>query len=85
MKEFYSVGQRIAFIARNKCTFNGNIIRGKWSHYVGYIKQVRRSVFGVRYVVNVSKSSDIYFVPQRDVIGVAEKVNQIKTNNNGKV
>lgn len=44
-----------------------------WKHYVGYVKQVRRTLFGVRYVINVCKTDEIHFVPQRDVIGVLEK------------
>lgn len=73
MKPLYQIGQRLAFIARNTCTYNGNRINGKWTHIVGYVKQVRRSLLGVRYVMIKSKSDDIYIVPQRDIIGVVEK------------
>lgn len=73
MKPLYEIGQRLAFIARNKCTFNGNMISGKWTHFVGYVKQVRRSLLGMRYVMIVSKSDDIYIIPQRDIMGVVEK------------
>lgn len=73
MKAKYKIGQRLSFIALNKCTFNGNKISGIWKHYVGYVKQVRRSLLGVRYVINVAKSPEIFIVPQRDIIGVVEK------------
>ncbi len=73
MKAKYEIGQRLSFIARNKSTFNGNKISGIWKHYVGYVKQVRRSLLGVRYVINVAKSPEIFIVPQRDIIGVVEK------------
>lgn len=73
MKPIYTVGQRLSFIARNKCTVNGNRINGKWTHFVGYVKQVRRSLLGVRYVMIKSKSDDIYIVPQRDIIEVVER------------
>lgn len=73
MKPIYAVGQRLSFIARNKCTVNGNRINGKWTHFVGYVKQVRRSLLGVRYVMIKSKSDDIYIVPQRDIIEVVER------------
>lgn len=89
MKPLYQIGQRLAFIARNECTFNGNRISGKWSHFVGYVKQVRRSLFGVRYVMIKSKSDDIYIVPQRDVIGIVEKREDSnkpnKSNENGNI
>lgn len=77
MKPLYQIGQRLSFIARNKCTFNGNQIDGKWSHHVGYVKQVRRSLLGVRYVMIKSKSDEIFIVPQRDIIGVVEKREKI--------
>lgn len=73
MKPHYEIGQRLSFIARNTCTYNGNRISGKWTHHVGYAKQVRRSLLGVRYVMIKSKSDDIYIVPQCDIIGVVEK------------
>lgn len=73
MKARYEIGQRLSFIARNKCRFNGNKISGIWKHYVGYVKQVRRSLLGVRYVINVAKSPEIFIVPQRDIIGIVEK------------
>lgn len=73
MKVKYKVGQRLSFIARNKCTFNGCQITGKLTHYVGYVKQIRRSLFGVRYVMIVSKSDEIHIVSQRDIMGVVEK------------
>lgn len=85
MKARYEIGQRLSFIARNKCTFNGNKISGIWKHYVGYVKQVRRSLLGVRYVINVAKSPEIFIVPQRDIIGIVEKKDckQPKSNENG--
>ncbi len=85
MKPIYEIGQRLAFIAQNKCTYNGNRINGKWMHYVGYVKQVRRSLLGVRYVMIKSKSDEIFIVPQRDVIGVVEKreINKPNKSENG--
>lgn len=73
MKPKFNIGQRIAYIARNKCAVGGHVIRGKWSHYVGYIKQIRKSLFGIRYVVNVAKSADVHIVPERDILHVVEK------------
>lgn len=73
MKPRYLIEQRIAFIARNECTVEGEIIKGKWQHHVGYIKQVRRRLFDVLYVVILHKSDEIYIVPQCDVLGVVEK------------
>lgn len=81
MKPLYEIGQRLSFIARNKCSVNGEIIKGKWTHIVGYVKQVRRSLFGVKYVMIKSKSDDIYIVPQRDVIGLVEKRENINKSN----
>ena len=79
MKSKYQKGQRIEFIARNECEVKGSLIRGKWSHYVGYVKQVRKLMFGALYVVIVAKSSDVYLVPERDIIGIVEsKQNIIK-------
>lgn len=73
MKAKYMAGQRLAFIARNKCTFNGSLISGKWSYFVGYVKKVRRTIFGTQYIMQVSGKDDIYIVPQRDVISALEK------------
>lgn len=81
MKPLYQIGQRLAFIARNKCAIGRKLIKGKWTHHVGYVKQVRRSLLGVWYVMIKSKSDDIYIVPQRDIMGVVEKRdNPNKTN-----
>lgn len=73
MRPIYEIGQRLAFIARNECVIDGKRVVGKWSHIVGYVKQVRRSLFGVRYVVCKSKCDEIFIVPQRDVLGIVEK------------
>lgn len=73
MKPLYDTGQRVAFIARNECVIDGKRALGKWSHIVGYVKQVRRSLLGAKYVVCKSKSDEIYIVPQRDVLGLVEK------------
>ncbi len=81
MKPIYEVGQSLAFIARSKCVYNGNRISGRWMHFVGYVKQVRRSLLGVRYVMNVSKSSEVYIVPQRDIMGIVN--NRTKSDENG--
>lgn len=72
-KAVYEIGQRLAFIARNECIIDNKRALGKWSHVVGYVKQVRRSIFGVKYVICKSKSDEIYIIPQRDVLGVVEK------------
>lgn len=89
MRIKYKVEQRLSFIARNKCTYNGNRINGKWSHHVGYVEQVRRTIFGVRYVMIVAKSDEIHIVPQRDIIGVVEKREDSnktnKSNENGNI
>lgn len=73
MKPLYEIGQRLEFIARHKCTVDEKIIEGKWAHYVGYVKQVRRSLLAVRYVMILPKANDIFIVPQRDIIGIVEK------------
>lgn len=87
LKAKYEIGQRLSFIARNKCAVGRKLIIGKWTHHVGYVKQVRRSLLGVRYVMIKSKSDDIYIVPQRDIIGVVEKRDNSnkpnKSNENG--
>lgn len=77
MKAKYGIGQRLSFIARNKCAVGRKLIIGKWTHHVGYVKQIRRSLLGVRYVMIKSKSDGIYIIPQRDVIGVVEKRDSI--------
>lgn len=79
MKPLYKIGQRLEFIARNKCSVKGEIIEGKWMHIVGYVKQVRRSFLGVKYVINKSKTDEIFIVPQRDIIGIVER--RENTNN----
>lgn len=73
MKTEYCIGQRVAFIARNECTVEGETIKGKWQHHVGYVKQIRRGLFNVVYVVILHKSDEIFIVPQRDILGVVEK------------
>lgn len=70
MKPKYHVNERIAFVSRNIFIVEGKRNIGKWQHHVGYVKQVRRSLLGFRYIVNVAKSSDVYFVPERDIIGL---------------
>lgn len=82
MKPDYRIGQRLAFIARNSCTVEGRKIYGKWTHYVGYVKQIRRRFFHVRYVVILPKSADIFIVPQRDIIGVVERKEENSSPNN---
>lgn len=73
MKTKYQEGQRLAYIARNECTLDGKIVKGPWRHHVGYVKQVRRSLLGVRYVINVAKTDEVHIVPVRDIIGPVEK------------
>ncbi len=70
MKPKYVIGQCVEYVARNKCTYNGNVINGKWSHFVGFVKIVRRRLFGFAYVINVAKSRDVHIVPERDIIGI---------------
>lgn len=72
MESKYQKGQRVEYVARNKCTYNGNRISGLWRHHVGYVKQVRRTLFGTRYVIIVAKSDEIHFVRSRDIIGTVE-------------
>lgn len=78
METKYEKEQRVAFIARNKCEFNGKVIKGTWTHHVGYIKQVRQFLWWKRYVIIIAKSDEIFIVPQRDIIGIVESRN---TNN----
>ena len=80
MKAKYEIGQRLSFIARNKCAVKGEIIEGKWTHIVGYVKQIRRSLLGVKYVICKSKSDEIFIIPQRDIMGVVEKRETNKSN-----
>lgn len=83
MKPKYNKGDRLSFIARNRCSLNGNRIDGKWMHYVGYVKQVRRSLFGVRYVMNVAKCADVFIVPQRDIIELVTDKSNNQNERNG--
>lgn len=83
MKARYQVGQRLAYIARNKCVLNGNVISGLWRHHVGYVKQIRRSLLGVRYVINKAKSEEVHIVPERDILGIVEKRENSNKSNIG--
>lgn len=89
MKTNYKVGQRLAFIARNECAIDGKRMVGKWKHFVGYVKQVRRTFLRTYCVMIVRKSDDIFIVPQRDIIGVMEKREDSnktnKSNENGNI
>lgn len=77
METKYEKEQRVAFIARNRCNYNGEIIKGKWTHHVGYIKQVRQFLWWKWYVVIIAKSDEIFIVPQRNIIGIVESRNII--------
>ena len=89
MKINYQVGQRLSFIARNKCVMDNKRMIGKWRHFVGYVKQVRRSFLGIYYVMIVCKSDEVFIVPQRDIIGIVEKKDNTnnfnKSNINGNI
>lgn len=90
MKQLYQVGQRVAFIARNEVALGDLIVTGKWQHHVGFVKQVRRSILRKRYVLILPKSTEIFIVPQRDIIGVVERrendLNKSnKSNENGNI
>lgn len=89
MKVKYKIGQRLAFIARNECIIDGKRMIGKWKHFVGYVKQVRRTFLGAYYVMIVCKSDEILIVPQRDIIGIVEKREDSnktnKSNENGNI
>lgn len=81
MKPIYRIGERISFIFRSKYSYDSQLIIGPWRHHVGYIKQVRRSLFGVKYVIIKSKSDEIFIVPQRDIIGIVEKKREVNKSN----
>ena len=80
VKAKYKIGQRVSFIAQNKIEVNDKCVIGKWQHCVGYIKQVRRSLRKICYVIIKAKSDDIYIVPQCDIIGIVEKRDNNKSN-----
>lgn len=89
MKPKYYVGQRLSFIARSEFAVNGNRVLDKLTYHVGYVKQVRRRFFGVRYVMIVAKSDEIHIVPPRDILGTVEKRDNLtksdKSNDNGNI
>lgn len=64
----YNVGDRVAFMTRRMFCFGT-----EHTHEVGYIKQVRKSLLGTRYVICVAKSKDVYVVRVRDVFGKVER------------
>lgn len=82
MKTIYKLEQRVAFIARNEVACDGKVILGLRKYCKGYIKQIRRSLLGVRYVIQIPKTYEIHIVRQRDVLGVADyhEDNPIKSN-----
>lgn len=73
MKPKYEIGNRVSFMGRTKCSFNGKIITGLTRHYVGYIKAVRRSLFRTRYVINVAKSDEIFICKPSEIFGLVKK------------
>ncbi|MDE7411176.1 MAG: hypothetical protein K2M94_03965 [Paramuribaculum sp.] len=77
MKPPYEINDRVSFMARCKCVVGHSVAKGLNKHFVGYIKQIRRSVFGYRYVISVAKSDDIFIVKPSNIFGKLEK----KTNN----
>lgn len=72
-KAKYEVGDRVSFMSKNKCTLNGNRISGITKHFVGYVKQVRHTLLGIRYVICVAKSDEVRIVPEHDIFGKVEK------------
>lgn len=72
MKNKYQIGQRLSYFVRNEIVINGERISGKWTHHVGFVKQIRRHLFHIDYVMIVAKSDEIHIVPQRDIIGPVE-------------
>lgn len=79
MKTKYEVGQRISFIARNEIIYGGKRIFGPWKHHVGYVKQVRKTLFGERYVTVKAKSDEIYILSSHNIIGLVEKREETNT------
>lgn len=64
----FNVNDRVNFMAR---TVEGALDVLK--SFVGYVKQVRKGLFGTRYAIYVAKTDEIYVVPEKDIFGIAEK------------
>lgn len=74
----YKKDDRVSFIYK--------FAKHKIKHFVGYVKAVRKSLFGAKYVINVAKSDEIYIVRKRDIFGLVEwketkQTNQINKQN----
>lgn len=65
----YNVGDRVAYMTRQFTDGDGNVGTSK----VGYIKQVRKSLFGTRYVICVAKSDEVNIVDERNIFNKLER------------
>lgn len=81
MKIPYKINDRVSFMTRCKCVVGRSVAKGLNKHFVGYIKQIRRSIFGRRYVILVAKSDEIFIVKPSHIFGKLEKKSN-NTNNN---
>lgn len=68
----YQLNDRVSFMAVVE-EVRGDFIQKTLKSFAGYIKQVRRSIFGTRYVIFSAKADRLYIVPERDVLGIIEK------------
>ncbi len=68
----YQLNDRVSFMAVVE-EVHSDFIQKTLKSFAGYIKQVRRSIFGTRYVIFSAKADRLYIVPKRDVLGIIEK------------